>query len=233
MSKIVIKNENQLLKFLQVLAEESVMSAKDAQRGKAQQARVFSDIQKSKRTFMEEEDPPGPTADAPNDQEAKSKPAQQTPPPADAVEDEPGSISPKFDSLVDAINDLRGSPSTKDSAVEEQLRAYYDKLSTPEAASAILYMKIFAKVMKGEVDGSRADDPGDFDIDTIQRGDQANQKEPQTAAPSKPVASASASTQATSAKAPGEENTAPPIRVGDNQVTEAYRKKIKTQLMQQ
>jgi len=232
MSKIVIKNESQLLKFLQVLAEESVMSAKDAQRGEAQQARIFSDIQKSKRAFMEEEDPPGPASDAGKDQQAKSEPTQQQPAPAPAIEDEPGSISPKFDSLVDAINDLRGSPSTKDSAVEEQLRAYYDKLSTPEAASAILYMKIFAKVMKGEVDGSRADDPGDFDIDTIQRGDQADQKEPQTAAPSKPVASAPEPSRSTGSRAPGEENTAPPIKVGGNQVTESYRKKIKTLLMQ-
>jgi hypothetical protein len=233
MSKIVIKNERQLLKFLHVLAEESVMSARDSQRGKAQQARIASDIQKSKRAFMEEEDPPGPTPDASSDQQAKNEPTQQQPAPAPAVEDEPGSISPKFDSLVDAINDLRGSPSTKDSAVEEQLRAYYDKLSSPEAASAILYMKIFAKVMKGEVDGARADDPGDFDIDTIQRGDQADQKEPQTAAPSKPVASSPEPSRSTGSKSPGEENTAPPIKVGGNQVTEAYRKKIKTLLMQQ
>lgn len=233
MSKIVIKNENQLFKFLQVLAEESVITAKDAQRGKTQQARIFADIQKSKRDFMEEEDPPGTAPPAPRGQDVKSAPAAPAPPPEPGVEDEPGSISPKFDSLVDAINALRGAPSTKDSAVEEQLRAYYDKLSTPEAASAILYMKTFAKVMKGEVDGARADDPGDFDIDTTQKGSQTDQKEPQSAAPSKPLVPTAPAQKTAPAQGPGEEDTAPPIRVGVNPVTEAYRKKIKTLLMQQ
>lgn len=220
MSKLVIKNENQLLKFLNVLAEESVQQAQTAVAvGKTQQQQVAKNIQMSKREFIEEEDPAGDPAPAAEPQE------KEAPAPAAPAQSEPASIAPKFDSLVDAINDLRGSPSSKDTTVETQLRAYYDKLAAAEAASAILFIRTISQVMKGEVEGARAPDPTDYQITTQMKDEEkAGKPAPQVAAPSTPVATTTPKT----AEEPEEgENTAPPIRAGGSQVSEAYRSKIK------
>jgi len=220
MSKLVIKSSTDFRTFLKVLAEESVATARADMSAKAQQQKIAADIKKSKSSFMKEEDPVPSAAEpapAPPDEKADSAPTPVEQPQSDAE------ISPKFDSLVDAINTLRGTPSTKDSAVESQLRSYYDKLDSAEAASAILYLRSIADVMSGRVDGSRAQDPSDFSITTTMKQDKsepAGQSEPKVAAPSTPTATPSSS--------PGEEeNTAPPIKVGGQQVTEAYRKKIR------
>lgn len=221
MSKIVIKNENQLINFLNVLAEESIQKAYSSMDGKAQQQKVAHDISVSKREFIEEEDPPG--------DEPSSPPAEKAPPPAPS-EEEPSSISPKFDSLVDAINDLRGAPSSRDSNVEAQLRAYYDKLDTPEAASAILMIRMISQVMKGEVEGAKASDPSDFQITMSMKGEsEAPAASPKVAAPAQPVAQAEKPEDEESEPA-GPEDSTPPIKVGGAQVTEAYRNKIRSLL---
>jgi len=221
MSKIIIRDEKQLINFLNVLAEESVGQAQlSLSGGKAQQQQVSKNIQASKREFIEEEDPPGEQAPA-------AEPAEPAPAPAPATpSSEPSSISPKFDSLVDAINDLRGAPSSKDTTVETQLRAYYDKLDSAEAASAILFIRTISQVMKGEVEGARAPDPTDYQITTQMKDEEKSAKpEPQVAAPSTPV-EAPSSKPAKDNSGEGE-NTSPPIKVGGTQVTESYRSMIK------
>jgi len=223
MSKLVIKSENQLLKFLNVLAEESVQQAYSDISGAAQQQDVAKSIRASKKTFIEEEDPPATSE--PAQPEAREKA------PTSAAPAEPGkaSISPKFDSLVDAINDLRGAPSSRDSSVETQLRAYYDKLGDAEAASAILFIRTLSQVMKGEVEGSRAPDPSDYQIITSMEGEEAPAEAPKVAAPTRPIETApeEAEAPAEEEEEEGTENTAPPIKVGAEQVSEAYRNKIK------
>jgi len=228
MSKLVIKSENQLLKFLNVLAEESVQQAYSDISGAAQQQDVAKSIRTSKKTFIEEEDPP---ADNPP---AETAPAATQQAPA-AQTGESASISPKFDSLIDSINDLRGAPSSKDSSVETQLRAYYDKLDSAEAASAILFIRTLSQVMKGEVEGAKAPDPTDYQIVTSMSDEAKKEKaEPQVAAPSAPVETApSEAPEEEEDKAPasgGTEDNAPPIRVGASQVSEAYRNKIRALL---
>ena len=228
MSKVIIKDEKQLLKFLSVLAEEVVQQAYADVGGKSQQQQVAQDIKASKRQFIEEEDPPS----------AGEKPASQEAPAAgaDSKSKDAMSISPKFDSLVDAINALRGAPSLRDSTVETQLRAYYDKLGDAEAASAILFFRIISQVMKGEIEGASAPDPGNYQIvTTMEDGEDLSPEAPETAAPSVPVEKGTVEPEEpepeeseTAGTEPEEsEDTAPPIKVGASPVTEAYRTKIR------
>jgi len=230
MSKVIIKNERQLLKFLNMLAEESVNQAVASVSGKDQQIQVAKGIQASKKEFIEEEDPP-----AQDTQAEPAKPAAPPTPPAGASNDA-GSISPKFDSLIDAINDIRGSPSSRDSRVETQLRSYYDKLDSAEAASAILIIRSLSQVMRGEVEGAKAPDPSDYKIRTTMEGSEESETQrPQDAAPAQPVGGQEqpAPEEAEELEEPEEgENTAPPIKVGSEQVSESYRAKIKKLLAQ-
>ena len=220
MSKVVLKTEGQLLKFLQVLAEESVRNAQTGMDARAQQQKVASDIQRGKSTFNEED--PAETSPAP-------KPAPTPAPekdPATADSSKKQEISPKFDSLVDAINSLRGAPSTKDATVEAQLRAYYDKLNAPEAAAAILFVRTVSDVMLGNVDGASAPDPRDYEITTTMEKSEESAKAP---AP-EPKQSATPTPEEgpkPESEEPESEDTAPPIKVGGNQVTEAYRERIR------
>ena len=70
MSKLVIKNEKQLIKFLNILAEQSVQQAYGDMSGATQQQQVAKDIRMSKKTFIEEEDPPASTGDQPEESPA-------------------------------------------------------------------------------------------------------------------------------------------------------------------
>lgn len=230
MSKLVIKNEKQLIKFLNILAEQSVQQAYGDMSGATQQQQVAKDIRMSKKTFIEEEDPP---ADA-GGQPAETSPEVPSVKPApEQSKESDASIAPKFDSLIDAINDLRGAPSSRDSSVETQLRAYYDKLEAAEAASAILFIRTLSQVMKGEVEGAKAPDPTYYQIMTSM-GEEGKQTKapPEVAAPSTPVQEPEEEEEeaAPESKPPSAEDRAPPIKVGGEQVTESYRNKIRALL---
>ena len=228
MSKLVIKDEKQLLKFLSVLAEESVQQAYSDMSGDVQQKNVAKNISASKKTFIEEEDPP-----TQNEPPAEKTEPKQAAPAADQAGSSKASIAPKFDSLIDAINDLRGAPSSRDNTVEMQLRAYYDKLGEAEAASAILFIRTLSQVMKGEVEGASAPDPSDYQIYTKMEGEEsaAAAEKPKVAAPSTPVESPTEpAEEEPEQEEESPEDTEPPIRVGATQVTESYRDKIRTLL---
>ena len=127
---------------------------------------------------------------------------------------------------MDAINSLRGAPSTKDTTVETQLRAYYDKLNAPEAAAAILFVRTVADVMLGNVEGATAPDPRDYEITTTMEKSEESPKA-QAPEPKQTPAPAPEEGPEPESEEPESEDTAPPIKVGGNQVTEAYRERIR------
>lgn len=224
MSKVVLKTEKQLRTFLQILAEESVARAQTDLNGRMQQQKVAADIQRSKSAFNEEDPPAEPAAEPPPPPKAPEK--QQAAKPQPAAAQGKQEISPKFDSLVDAINSLRGAPSTKDNTVETQLRAYYDKLNAAEAAAAILFVRTVADVMQGNVEGSSAPDPRDYEITTTMK--KADEPQGQSTPPaSAPEPTSPESGPEPEEEEPDSEDTAPPIKVGGEQVSEAYRNKIR------
>jgi len=217
MDKILVKTPKQLHNFLKILAEEAVASARNSPPdARSQQAAVSADIKQSSSKFMREEDPPEASSASP----AEPKPE----PPAAAPAESGKEITAKFDALKDAINTVRGAGSLRDGDIEKQLRDYYNKLSNAEAASAILYIQTIADVLNRSVEGARAQDPSDFDIvTTMKDGDERQDPEPMTAAPSKPIAGPAPEEPETDP-----EEIEPPIKVGNSQqVTEAYRQRIR------
>lgn len=225
MDKIVVKTPNQLKRFLQILAEESVAAAQSTPNSaRQQQAQVATDIKKSTARFMSEEDPP-PAEAAPKSE----KPAPETAPAAPrASSTAQKEISAKFDALTDAINSLRGGGSLRNADIEQQLRDYYNKLDSAEAASAILYIQTIADVLNKNVEGASARDPSDFNIFTTMGDKEKAEAEPRTAAPSKPIAQEPEESEPEEAESETEK-IEPPIKVGaSQQVSEAYRQRIRS-----
>jgi len=218
MSKIRVKTQGELRKFLEILAEEAVQLAKSDVDAKSQQARVAADIKQSKTRFMQEQDPPSPVTPAtPADAAAEKQAAPvQTPEPKKTGAD---IIQPKLGELIDAINKLRGVPSTKDTNVEEKLRTYFDTLTPAEASSLLVMVRSVGEVMDSRADPVTAKDPRDYDILTkfkdelekAKKASKAEEEEPEVSSPEK-----------------SPDKIEPPIKVGaPQQVTEAYRARIK------
>jgi hypothetical protein len=220
MSKISVKTPNQLRRFLQVLAEESVGQARAEMDARSQQARIATDIKQSKSRFIQEEDPPDPAPTAPKAPEPpKAEPKPQAPAPAQSNKD---SIEPKLGDLIDAINVLRGVPSAKDSNIEDLLRTYFDTLTTAEAAGLVVMIRSIASVMDGKIGAMDAKDPRDYDIETNFGKGSDNKSSEMTGKAITPTAPVSPEpTQ-------GAEKIEPPIKVGQSQqVSESYRAKIR------
>jgi len=228
MSKITVKTPNQLRRFLQVLAEESVGQARAGMDARSQQARIATDIKQSKSRFIQEEDPPNPAPAQPETPAAaqpetpappKEAPKPQTPPPQQNKKD---TMEPKLGDLIDAINVLRGVPSAKDSNIEDLLRTYFDTLTTAEAASLVVMIRSISGVMDGKTAAMDAKDPRDYDIETnFGKGSENRSSEMSGKA-------MTASPPVSPEQSQGAEKIEPPIKVGQGQqVTEAYRTKIR------
>jgi len=225
MSKIKLETKEDLAKFLKILAEEAVASA--GVDVKSRQDRITNDISRGKNKFMKEEVPaaPGTEQQAADTAPAKDEPSKDNTQQKSSDDDDTHNVlEPKLGELIDAINLLRGVPSTRDSAVEEKLRSYFDGLTSAEASSLIIMVRSIASVMSGKVDPSQAKDPKDYDISTEINGNK-QQHEPQALDAQKPQQAPQQQAQKSSAPP---EKVEPPIKVdAASQVSEAYRARIK------
>lgn len=227
MSTIKLGSAKELEKFLKILAEESVSLAKsEPERQKMMQKKIKSDLKS-----LTEEDPEEPS-DAPPSQPADKKPATPQP---DAAKDDPAPQAPKptqtatpsevpaselnptLSSLIDAIKDMRGGRGASDSAVEAELTSYFDRLDDAERVALIVMMRSIGNIMRQQQTGAEAPEPEQYDILTTRKPSEKG------SAPIK----GEKSSPAPAASAPaGEEDTAPPIKVGEP-VSESYRAKIR------
>ncbi len=219
MTKIRVKTQAQLRNFLEILAEEAVSLAKADVDARSQQSKIAADIKQSKARFMqEEEQPTAPETSAAEPQEAPAQGETPTPPAPKPTGKE--MIQPKLGELIDAINKLRGVPSARDSDVEEKLRTYFDTLTPAEASSLLVMVRSVGGVMDSKEDPVSAKDPRDYDIMTKFKDEL---KKAEKAAASEPAE------QEPAAQSP--EKIEPPIKAGQpQQVSEAYRQKIKALL---
>ena len=229
MNSLKIKTAKELNAFLRVLAEESVMQARSAvptspsPDERARQAQMSKQIGQDKRRFMSEEDPVEP--DQTQDTEKEEPKTQVSASQAQTSSE----ISPKYESLVDAINSLRGAGSTRDSTVDAQLRAYYDKLDAAECSALIVMLRSVTDVMTGVVPGDQAKDPSSYKIlVTMEQGADSAKSDTTSAQPEEAPESPEEQPEAESEE--DQENTEPPqklpINVGQG-MTESYRRKIR------
>jgi hypothetical protein len=221
MSTVKIKTTRQLETFLRVLAEESVGMAQAslASNEPARQKDFVKRMAKGKKALTEEE----PAGDAPAAPEPAAPPAPEPPAdkpaPARTPSDvEPGEINPTLDSVIRAIKEIRSGFGADDSAIEQELSNYFDRLEEAEKISMIVIMRSVGDIMRREATGAEAPEPSQFNVIMSMKSGEKAANEPAAAAPAAP---------ASSGPAPGSaEDTAPPIKVGEP-VSESYRRKIK------
>lgn len=226
--KIKLSSTSQLENFLKILAEESIAKAYgDVANEKLRQSSISSGIKKaSKAAYVKEEDetavdakqkaaPPEPAAPAAAPEEPASSPEPK-------VAAEQADITPTLDTLIRAIKEVRGGLGVSDSAVQDKLAEYFDQLSHEEQLALVVMLRSISDIMTKpeEVVISQMSDPSSYKIVMTMPKSQ-DQGEKQISSPGEePVGSQIA---------PDEEDSSPPIKVGQT-VAESYRKKIKTLL---
>lgn len=232
MRTVKLSTAKDLERFLKILAEESVMTAKAGMSAapvpdeKQRQKSMVQKIRKDKAELSEDEEPIEDTASVtataasteppPDDKSAVApkKPAAPIPSSASASD-----INPTISSVIDAIKEIRGGRGSGDSAVEAELTAYFDRLDEAEKTSLVVMLRSLGGIMRQQMTGADAPEPEQYQIFTSMKP-----SEKEKAAPSAEVTPKAGEEE--SAEEPEGENTAPPIKVGAP-VSEAYRTKIR------
>jgi len=217
-----IKTTKQLESFLRILAEESVLAAQsgigrpdEKQRQAAVAKSIKQGIKDLNEVDPEEEAPAAEKAPAP------AEPKKPEPAPAPAPSAGPEELNPSLDAMIDAIKDMRGGKGTSDSIVKDGLSRYFDSLENAERIALIVMFRSIAGIMGGKFEDGAAPEPADYNVFVTSRA-------PEKESSSEPAAAA----KPKGAPAPasgGEEDTSPPIKVGEP-VSEAYRAKIRNLL---
>lgn len=230
MNTLKIKNASQLAQFLKVLAEESVTTAQvDLDAERRRQKSAASATKRDLGRFMQEEDAPGaaptpePPADLAADPTMSAAPKEKAAPPHAPAPGEQDPLEPSFDAMTRAILDLRSGKSVRDSAIETELEAYYDRLQDAERYAMIIFLRALSGIVTGKMSGAQAAEPADEPHGiTISRAGE-EEAAPEAAPTAEPAPGA-----APTAPAMPEEPPAPagPIQVG-SPVTEAFRERIR------
>lgn len=221
MSTVKLKTAKQLETFLRVLAEESVGMAQAGRAVASTEPQRQKDIMKRiarDKKALSEEDPPADAPAAPAASAPEPAPAPERPAPAPTPKDvEMGEINPTLDAVIRAIKEIRSGFGADDSAIEQELSNYFDRLEEAEKVTMIVLMRSVGDIMRREATGAEAPEPSQFNVVMSMK---SGEKDEKAAAPA-------ASPPPSPGPAPGgTEDTAPPIKVGEP-VSEAYRRKIK------
>ena len=231
-----VKTENELNRLLKLISEEAVRHTKKTLKEDDQYDDRYNAMRKKEKSMFEqpvpeEEAPAPPKPPAPKPPEeaepdvTTSKDDEKEPEAADQKPSEEN-FSGSKDRLVDFVNDIRSAPSLKDSAVDAQVSAYYDRLSEEERDVLVFFLRELSKVMTGKTTGDAARDPSDppLSIDFVSKNQETTEEEP---APAPPQAD---STPKPPAKMDSseEEDTAPPIKVNESQNHAHLRRKIRS-----
>jgi hypothetical protein len=230
---ININSEKELISFLKILTEESVKKSKNTLKEEEDPfSSYYSKKRKEEKELFEQEEAPEDLPEKPpsSTNTVEEDPKTDMPEKTDAS-DEEAFVGSK-DRLVDFVNDIRSAPSIKDSAVSEQIDAYYDRLSQEEKDVLVFFLRELSRVMTGKASGQDARDPSDppLNIDFVHKDEKPSPESEETSAPPKLP-----STKATSPEEESnnvdfdqeEEDTTPPIKVNESQDHSLLRAKIK------
>ena len=161
MSKINLQETDDIISFLQILAEESVMEAEKSLTSDMFQSSLESKMKRDEKLYgsldeqPDEEEVPGDITASSDEEIQAQEPAEQEPA---EQEDE---LEVSLDSISRAVKDLRSGRSVDDSRMKEELRAYFDRLDSAEREALYAFLKSFGGILTGEYPGSEAPDPSD------------------------------------------------------------------------
>ena len=223
MSEIRLNTSKELMTFLKILAEESIVDAREQIESDPMQREIVSSMKSDEKVFgpLDEEDPPEEVSD---EEEVESTASVE-------VEEDPVSLEVSLDSIISAVKDLRSGRSVDDSRIKQQLRLYFDRLDSFERESMLAFFRGFAGILTGEFDATGAPDPSDepYSI-TMSKGDEqmsSQQQEPQAM----PQQQADSSTEEFEEEEDDDvedlEDTSPPIQTGGEQQLAEIRRRVR------
>jgi len=163
------KNEKDLLNILRLISSEAVGLSKKRMNENADptvKSRYMKQYSKDEARYgrlseEESEEEELPPEDLPAEEPAAEEPEEPVEEPAEEPAEETGEVGASFDSVVQAVNNLRAGKSLRDSSIKQQAQNYYDKLSDAERTTLLVFLKALSDIIAGQVDGKDAQDPSD------------------------------------------------------------------------
>jgi len=228
MSDININNERELMKFLKIVAEESLNKSLNENYTTDTYKNQY-DLDSKKYNLKEEEEDPEKTEPA-DDIEAATDSDIEDEEGGELVEPEEEATSDipvvSYEAIKNAINDLRASRSLKNKDADDKLSAFYEMLDENEKMVLLSYLESLTDILNLTGAGQ---DPSEepLNIDMQSAEDQADQEAEEDAAETEEPESGEEAIPAEET----EEDTTPPIELAENKRNnDNFRRKIR-QLM--
>ncbi len=217
---IKAKNEQDLLSILRIISSEAVgLSRKMNENADPTALKFINQYRKDEDMYgsLSEQEDEEPPAEEPAE-EPSEEPEEESEPTSDS-----GPVGASFDSVVQAVNNLRAGKSLRDSSIKQQAQVYYDKLTEDERTTLLVFLDALSNIIAGQVDGKDAQDPsdppssikitsGEESEEVTQVADTPNEDTPEEDTPEEDT--------------PEEDNT-PPIKVNESQDISNLRKRVR------
>ena len=217
---IKAKNEQDLLSILRIISSEAVgLSRKMNENADPTALKFINQYRKDEDMYgsLSEQEDEEPPAEEPAE-EPSEEPEEESEPTSDS-----GPVGASFDSVVQAVNNLRAGKSLRDSSIKQQAQVYYDKLTEDERTTLLVFLDALSNIIAGQVDGKDAQDPsdppssikitsGEESEEVTQVADTPNEDTPEEDTPEE--------------DSPEEDNT-PPIKVNESQDISNLRKRVR------
>ena len=222
---IKAKNEQDLLSILRIISSEAVgLSRKMNENADPTALKFINQYRKDEDMYgsLSEQEDEEPPAEEPAE-EPSEEPEEESEPTSDS-----GTVGSSFDSVVQAVNNLRAGKSLRDSSIKQQAQVYYNKLTEDERTTLLVFLDALSNIIAGQVDGKDAQDPsdppssikitsGEESEEVTQVADTPNEDTPEEDSPEE---------DSPEEDTPEEDNT-PPIKVNESQDISNLRKRVR------
>ena len=235
------KNEKDLLNILRLISSEAVGLSKKRMNENADpmvKSGYMKQYSKDEARYgrlseEESEEEELPPEDLPAEEPAAEEPEEPVEEPAEEPAEETGEVGASFDSVVQAVNNLRAGKSLRDSSIKQQAQNYYDKLSDAERTTLLVFLKALSDIIAGQVDGKDAQDPSDPPV-SINMSTGSEEESSDSEAPEESPPEAEAAEEADEMPpedSTDEEDTTPPIKVNESQDLSLLRRKVRRMML--
>jgi hypothetical protein len=234
MSRINLSTSSDIIDFFKILAEESVKQAKEEVSSQdPEQKRLERAMAKDEKTFQtvtEEDNPEEEDEEEEAVEDAEVQSVEDVPSKEAETADTPSDKS-AFDAggadlgiVIDAIQKMRGSRSIKDSAVSAPLKKwFYGELDEPQRRALSAFAEALNDIMYRQQDTTV--DPGDAPWN-VAMSIKAKKDEEEEQSGEEEVEDITVSSATEKTPEESEEDTSPPIKVGEQQNISEIRQKV-------
>ena len=182
MSRSSRTKKSRLDQFLESVTEESLMETmgwlfENEQERQDAMADQLSDLDSGKKKKSDEVDEGDDAKEAPDKKKVTS---------VDVAEEEAPGVIPDAEKIADAgaseiidkLNIMRSGKSLKDEEVRNQIESYVEGLETGARQMLFVALSGLAQVMSGDIEGEKAVNPGDVDIEVQSKRRKKDATEP-------------------------------------------------------